>query len=567
MQVTAYGPRYYVDELNTKDQPEAYDLVCESLKILNDGRRKTYDAWYHHVFFPGTEKDRLKEDKDLYKICDDLNLQSYYRTMLMRDAHGMVSSQDSNHKNYIKDREDDLRSIDKKIRECNDELARMQKLKKAIVAYEKDENKQWKKPYGKCRIKIDKEGILSGPFLKEMNYHQYEYRLNERIRRMKTKIALLTESHKRVEQKLQNLKDHPPKRAVFGGKSLYKKKDTVGLTQEWKDAFHFARDHQFVMSGRADSNNGNFVMKWNESTHDLVWRLPIQKKTVTFHNFLPANYKQEYIDALKDKNASRTSMAYGVELRTDKRGRKFVLVKAMFQIPENEYVNSSLADGCIAVDLNVDHMAWSDLSADGEQLRYGVIPMKLEGLTSGQAKDVIGRSVRLLSEECISSKKPLVMEDLDAKSMKRGMKYKNKKRNRKISQFACARVLQIIEHQGQKHGYAVYKVNPRYTSFMGKVLWMRRSGTSVHIAASYMIGLRGLEKYPDVPDCYRSIVKKYPKSVEGDLKKELFCRWKALYDILKELPTHFFYRKLPTFEDKQQVRTYARAYARRKKTS
>ncbi len=211
------------------------------------------------------------------------------------------------------------------------------------------------------------------------------------------------------------------------------------------------------------------------------------------------------------------------------------------------------------MDINYDHLAWSEVSCDGKWLAGGVIPMQLEKLTSGQAKDSIGRAVRKLSQQCIRSKKPLIMEDLDASQMQKGMLYQSKCRNRRISQFACERVLQTICSQGQRYGYAVAKVNPKYTSFIGKLLYMRKSGRSVHVTASYVIGLRGLGICPQVPDAYLSTIGNPPEYANTE-EKLYYFRWRTIFTRLKVLPTHLYYANLPLITKPSQAKTYAKAF-------
>ena len=43
------------------------------------------------------------------------------------------------------------------------------------------------------------------------------------IRKLKTRLALVTEARKRKEKKLENIKNLPPERIVFGGKKAEKK--------------------------------------------------------------------------------------------------------------------------------------------------------------------------------------------------------------------------------------------------------------------------------------------------------------------------------------------------------
>ncbi|MFR7898874.1 MAG: hypothetical protein ACLU6Y_02860 [Ruminococcus sp.] len=47
---------------------------------------------------------------------------------------------------------------------------------------------------------------------------EYERSVEADIRKLKTRLALVTEARKRKEKKLENIKNLPPERIVFGGK-------------------------------------------------------------------------------------------------------------------------------------------------------------------------------------------------------------------------------------------------------------------------------------------------------------------------------------------------------------
>lgn len=67
--------------------------------------------------------------------------------------------------------------------------------------------------------------------------------------------------------------------------------------------------------------------------------------------------------------------------------------------------------------------------------------------------------------------------------------------------FAYQRIASSIENQSLKREIAFYKIDPAYTSQMGKFLFMRKYGISIHQAAAYTIGLVGLGLYEKlVPD-------------------------------------------------------------------
>lgn len=364
---------------------------------------------------------------------------------------------------------------------------------------------------------------------------------------------MLEEALRRKRKKLSGLEMLPPKRAVFGGRPLYRQKDTVGVSESWKRVFFRKRYGTVSISGRADSKNGNFIMKKDLRTKDLVWTLP-DGKTVVFPGFVPKRYGDMYLELLSDGNASHTAFCYTVKTMTDGNGREYYVVSVSFDMPEDPHVNNCFITGCVGMDTNADRLALTDVDENGKVVSRLVIPMDLKGLTAGQAKDAVGRAVSRGIAFCTARKKPLVVEDLDKAGMMIGMRYGGKLKNRMVSQFASERIRQSVLTQAQANGVGVTFIDPKYTSFIGKVLYMRKAGESVHEAASYVIALRGMGIHPDVPERLRFLLdaNDMPAYVMSD-EGAYYWRWRTVYAALKEIPTHAYYGKMPELKDKKDI--------------
>ena len=536
---TAFSNRYYENEM------ENFAAAVDELARLNDCKIKAYNAAYNHKYFHGKKNDILTaKGLSLDKYLQSLGMSSVYSNALAPFIQGIIASQDTNHQNYIVDLQDEIKSMQEKVKDLEDQLAKKASVKKSIVNYAK--TGKWSKPYKDCSIVI-KNDILNGFKIPEQDYRVYERKVESDIRHLKSQIGNVRAGIANRKVKLKNMTTKPPKRAVFGSKKLYRQKDTVGNTAEWHEEFTFARHRSITLSGRADSKNGNFIIKWNEKTKDLVWPLR-NGKVVVFPNYLPRNYEDDFIKNLSNSNASHTTVSYTIELHKGSDGRRYFIVKCTVKV-EREDINDSVVDGIIGVDINYDRLAWSNIGAKGELIEHGVIPMKLFGLSSKEAQDVIGRSVKQLTQICVQAHKPLAREDLDAQAMRRDMKYKSPLRNLRVSQFACEKIIQTIEAQAYKNGFSVFKTDPKYTSLISKTVHMRKYGLSVHEGASYEIGLRtlGLEtKFPEILKCY--IPKAFPYYAIGRDDKQYYECWRNVYGHVKNIRAHTFFLEIPTFD-------------------
>lgn len=205
------------------------------------------------------------------------------------------------------------------------------------------------------------------------------------------------------------------------------------------------------------------------------------------------------------------------------------------------YLNYSTSDGVLAYDFNYDHIAWADVSSDGNLIKAGVIPFTLDGLSSGHAKEILGVAVKKLVSLAVDRKKPIVREDLDFVRKKAQMEYREKRQNRKLSALTYSKAIAMVEARAFREDTAVLKVNPAYTSLIAKVKYMKLKNLSIHCAAAYVIGRRGmgfLEKLPSYLNCL------VPKTQKN--------RWRTVFTHAKKAGPSYFRKNLPVWDKWKQ---------------
>ena len=539
MKITAFSVRYYEDEM--KD----FEAANAAVGILCKAKYRAYDALYRHENPEEGTVDALK-NATLYDFIRSLGFNSLYANVIEPQAKGVLQSQKTLQKERLKDAEADLQKRMEKISDEKASLERLKKTKDSLKEYAK--TGVFPKPYPECQLRIE-EGMTAGRFVKPEPWETYERRVEALIRRTKNRVAMLEEGLRRAEKKRENLKNLPPKRAIFGGRRLYRQKDAA-KDPDWRERFEEARTKTFTVSGRKDSKDGNFLVRYDRSDGSLVWTLP-DGGAARFENFRLPKRGEQWLEALSNGEGP---VAYSFEKRTDADGRRYMIVKAAFDLPTDGRICRDLSDGCLSVDLNADRFAWSNLDADGEVVDKGEIRFDLDGASKGQIDDRTGRAAAELVGLAQKAKKPIVMENLDAAAMRRGMKYENPNRNRVISTFACQKMTEAIESRAAKAGYAVIKVNPAYTSFESKVLLMRKMGTSVHVGAAVMIGRRALGILQNPPKWADPIIGETRLITKPGIRRE----WKAVYAYMKKLKvkTHAYYKQIPVFKKKTELRKW-----------
>lgn len=535
MKVTVNSARYYPEDL----APGAFDLCIRSICCYNDFKIQMYNAMYANRYLPGSKGDIIGLKNITYSAwMKEYGINDYYSTSLYAEVTGLLSSQREFRKWYLSRMREDLDTRKNKVKSLAGSLEKLRAMKQAIVAYVK--TGKFKRPYSGCQLKICGQTACPGG---KHTYplDVYERMIEQRIRSTKARLHNVQASLKRKEQKFEKLKESNPDRVLFGSKAFYKTKDTVGCDDRWHKKFNEKRHRTMQATGRHTSRYGNYLVHQDEKG-DLHWILPQGAGTVVFSNFHLARYETEWHACYQCDKEIRQAVSYRMKRMMDGNGREYLVISATFDLPDHE-APADLSEGCISCDLNVDHLAWAELDPAGNLLRHGIIPYDLEHKSSTQRDQIIGDVVSRVAVLNKETGRPLVFEDLDLTTKRASMKYGVKRSNFLVSSFAYEKFRFHLDSQGNRKGFSVIYINPAYTSFWGRLLFMRKYGISIHTAAAYCIGLRALEKLDEliIPDVYGHLL---------DSKKQTGPYYAAekdaaLYKKLSGIRTHAFYLELP----------------------
>ena len=95
--------------------------------------------------------------------------------------------------------------------------------------------------------------------------------------------------------------------------------------------------------------------------------------------------------------------------------------------------------------------------------------------------------------------------------------------NRFVHSFAKNKLQKALISRGLKFGFTIKKVNPAYTSVIGRFKYAKMYGLSVHEAASFVIGRRGLDFEEKIPkELFKQLttmVKPYLISILGSMEE------------------------------------------------
>ena len=537
--------RYYLDENTIENAPS----FLQTMRVFNDAKIDLYNALYDQKYLvsgPLLTHAYPVFLKEKYKTND------YYNAAIYSAASGSISSQKELKKYYSTTITADLKTRDEKIQTIQEELDKKKAIKNSIRIYQKDG--RWITPYPRCQLKV--KGRMIVLFNKTIvKLDEYERNVEADIRKLKTRLALVTEARKQKERKLENLENLPPERIVFGGKKLYSEKDTVGVTKsveekktsqkasnEWKQEFFEKRHQSMALSGRHTSKYGNFLCKYDGKDLSVT----CMDGTITvFHDFKLPRYNEVFQENFTCKPEKRQSLCYNFTIKRDKRNRQYLIVSVTMKLQAHE--NSYYGNGAISMDINYDHFALAEINETGKLLDQKLIRFDLMSKSTGQITNILGAAVKEVFRWCAGKDKRLIVEDIDLTIKLASRKYGNRKGNHHMTLFAYQRIALSIENQSLRREIAFCKIDPAYTSQMGKFLFMRRYGMSIHQAAAYTIGLVGLELYDKlVPDARMLNLLKTKEGIVPEFSQETYKTiWARITKAFSGIPKHFFYRSIP----------------------
>ena len=295
----------------------------------------------------------------------------------------------------------------------------------------------------------------------------------------------------------------------FGSKKLFRAQFALAENgfsshDEWKQAWQQERNSEIFVLGSRDETGGNqscVAMQNEDGSLTLRLRLPNALSSFGKYLYLPnirfAYGHQEILRALQQKKA----ICY--RLKKDRKGwRLFATIER-----EESHLVTNHANGAIGLDLNAGHMALVETDRFGNPLCKKTIPLITYGKDRNQTLALIGDLSAQIVSYAVKTQKPLVMERLDFQKKKCTLRECSSKYARMLSSFAYSTASTMISAKAGREGVDVVRVNPAFTSVVGRIKYAKRYGLSTHHGAALCIARRSYgfsEKPPrslgEIPD-------------------------------------------------------------------
>ena len=315
-------------------------------------------------------------------------------------------------------------------------------------------------------------------------------------------------------------------KVIFGGKKNFIARCQGKIScEEWKSL----RDNRLVSRGdvtKKGNPNTRLVVEDGKAcliintdqyeAHGKVKRY-VQIKVEIYLPYKPSkktglingrNYRQMVLDYI------HTNQAYQVEI-IHKNSQYYCHIT--IEEPEPEVVINRYS-GLEGIDTNPDGLALTRISKDGnfkESCWLG--NGELCNASSKRRKHIIGQIVKQAVAKAKEHGVAIVIEDLKFKD-NRDVRAKTA---RKIHQFSYASLLEGLEREAIREGVEIIKVNPAYSSIIGRYKYQKQFGLTVHQAAAMVIARRGYRYNEKLPKDVRLIL---PQKIK-DTNKHHWSKW------------------------------------------
>lgn len=291
----------------------------------------------------------------------------------------------------------------------------------------------------------------------------------------------------------------------FGTKDLFLKQfelqaNSYANLDAWRDDWRAARSSGFLLVGSA-SRGGNEMARLklrDDGLFDLELRLPPRLShlaecryavagseiSVVRFDCLSFNHGHEaVVEALAQKRP--ISFRFCRDVRSWR-----ILVTVDEAQPEARFDERM---GCLGIDFNADHLAATLADRFGNPVQTWTIPLVTYGLSSNQTQDALRKAAAKVAGIALEHDVPVASESLDFTAKKQRLRDDHGPAYaRMLSSLAYSSFDSALASACCRAGVWLKRVNPAFTSLIGRVKFAPRYGLSMHAAAALSIARRAM---------------------------------------------------------------------------
>jgi len=304
-----------------------------------------------------------------------------------------------------------------------------------------------------------------------------------------------------------------PKKLVFGSRELFeqlKKKHLTGkrrdeLRQKWEERRYGVLYSRGEKSKEGNLNlrlanlNNQWYLRINLGNGEYVWAKVIRSAKRKTDKWI------SFISSIEHAEKTGDWFPYTVRLKL-RNGKVYAQFSREEKLPE---VVITKDNGVIGIDINAYpfHLALVHTAKDGNLEKYERLSLDqlLEG-NSDKREYVSWQTAHQVVEIAKRERKAIVIENLTRLPKgKRGDGLP--KLRQRLQKWVYKALLQKIEIVARRNGIQVVKVNPAYTSIIGKLKYAPLYNIDKDTAGAYVIARRGLGFKERLPKNYKALLK------------------------------------------------------------
>ena len=322
---------------------------------------------------------------------------------------------------------------------------------------------------------------------------------SQKLHALKSKLEKYKNKLSKYEK---HLKNNTIPKVIFGGKANFIARCQGEITnQEWKrlrnNKFSSRGDKtkkgnlntRIIIDGNKIYLNINTSIKKNKRRYKYI-KIPLylpQKKNLE-GEINGRDYRKLILDYVAKEKP------YFVEIiRKDNDYYVHITIEE-----ETPAIKSAKPEqvGIIGIDTNPDGYALTIINKEGNYKEHkNFINHELTYARGNRRTNLCGELANQVVNYVKTTGYAIAIEDLEFKNNR----YGNKKFERISHQFVYRKLLTFLERGCRREGIEIIKVNPAFSSIIGKYKYQHQYGISVHQAAALVIGRRALGYKERIP--------------------------------------------------------------------
>jgi transposase, putative, N-terminal domain len=303
-----------------------------------------------------------------------------------------------------------------------------------------------------------------------------------------------------------------PKKLIFGSRKLFeqlKKNHLTGkrrkqLKTKWRES------RQGNLYSRGDkSKQGNLNLRFERINDELYLRINTGDRQYIYAKVIRSVKRKndkwiEFMFMLENAYQTRQWFPYSVRLKV-KNGNIYAFISVEEKLPP---ITIKKDNGIIGIDVNAYpfHLALAFTSKDGNLEKYQSISLnELLEVNSEKRQYLEWQIAHKIIEIAKKENKAIAIENLEKLPKgKRGDGFV--KLRIRLQKWSYKRLLNKIEILAKRNGIELIKVNPAYTSVIGKLKYTPQYNIDKDIAGAYVIARRGLGFKEKLPKNYKELL-------------------------------------------------------------